>query len=145
MSRITLNSNQPKKVLIIEDEGDICLLLNILLAGKNIDLDHVKSLTAAKEYLQKEQPELTILDNRLPDGLGLDFIFFLRTNYPSAKILMISGYHSAEIKDIALDNGADMFLEKPFSKEQISHAVHELLNETKHKEVVADNTASIEN
>jgi DNA-binding NtrC family response regulator len=46
-------TKQPKKVLIIEDEGDMCLLLNILLTGKGMELDHVKSLAAAGEYLQK--------------------------------------------------------------------------------------------
>lgn len=126
------------KVLIIEDEGDICLLLNILLSGKNIDLNHVKTIAGAKEYLEKDQPDLVMLDNRLPDGLGLDFIPYIRSNYPAIKILMISGYHSSEIKDIAIENGADLFLEKPFTKEQIFHAVKELLNE-KYKESVESN------
>jgi len=128
MPKTTLNSKQPKKVLIVEDEGELCLLLNILLADKNIDLDHVKTLKGAEEYLQTEKPDLMILDNKLPDGLGIDFITLHGKNYPSVKVLMISGYHSAEIKDVALEAGADMFLEKPFSKEQISNAVHELLD-----------------
>jgi two-component system, OmpR family, response regulator len=128
MPQTTLNHVQPKKVLIIEDEGDICLLLNILLAGKNIDLDHVKNITSAREYLDGQQPDLVMLDNKLPDGLGIDFIGHIRNKYPDIKILMISGYHSAEIRDIAIENGADEFLEKPFTKEQISHSVHNLLD-----------------
>jgi two-component system, OmpR family, response regulator len=131
MPKTTHPGNPSKKVLIIEDEGDICLLLNILLAGKDIELDHVKSLSEAKQYLSESQPDLVMLDNRLPDGLGIDFIPYIHENYPSIKILMISGYHSAEIKDLAIENGADQFLEKPFSKEQVFNAVQELLSETK--------------
>ena len=124
----TKSSNQQKKILMVEDEGEMCLLLNIILLGKDIEMDHVKTLGAAKAYLEKEQPNLVMLDNRLPDGLGLDLIPFIRSNYPDIKILMISGFHSAEVKDIALETGADAFLEKPFTKEQIYKSVQDLLS-----------------
>jgi DNA-binding response OmpR family regulator len=117
-----------KKILIVEDEGDICLLLNIILKGEEIDLEHVNTLARAKEYLEKEQPKVLLLDNKLPDGLGLDFIEFVRANYPAVKILMISGFHAATAKDLALINGADRFLEKPFTREQVYQSVQELLN-----------------
>jgi DNA-binding NtrC family response regulator len=124
----TLQSEKLKKVLIIEDEGDMCLLLNILLNGKEMELEHVKSLAAAEEYLQKEQPNVILLDNKLPDGFGIDFISYIKKNYPSAKIIMISGY-DASAMDVALDNGADLFLEKPFSKDQLYQAVSSLLHQ----------------
>lgn len=117
-----------KKVLIIEDEGDICLLLNIMLKGKDIDLEHVNTLSKAKEYLEKETPSLIMLDNKLPDGLGMDFIQFIKTTYPSIKIVMISGFHPSLTKDVALTNGADIYLEKPFTKDQIFQTVGMLLN-----------------
>ena len=90
-----------KKVLIVEDEGDMCLLLNILLNGEEMELDHVQSLLAADEYLQKEQPNVIILDNKLPDGFGVDFITYIKKKYPSIKIIMISGFDAAA-KDVAL-------------------------------------------
>ena len=127
MTKATLSQTVPKKILIIEDEGDIAFLLNLMLADKKTEVENVKTLAGAMLYLDKQIPDMVMLDNRLPDGLGLDFITHIHGNYPSVKIIMISGYHSAEIKDIALDNGADMFLEKPFTKDQIYHAVHELL------------------
>jgi two-component system, OmpR family, response regulator len=124
---------QPKKVLIIEDEGDMCLLLNIMLNGKDMELDHVKSIALAEEYLQKEQPALILLDNKLPDGFGVDFIPFIKKKYTDSKIIMISGYDGA-VKDVALENGADIFLEKPFTRAQLYDSIMELLNE---KEPVA--------
>lgn len=117
-----------KKVLIIEDEGDVCLLLNIMLKGKNIDLEHVNSLAKATEYLEKETPSLIMLDNKLPDGLGMDFIQFIKKNYPGIKIVMISGFHPTLTKDLALTNGADIYLEKPFTKDQVFESVDKLLN-----------------
>lgn len=116
-----------KKVLIVEDEADMCLLLNIILTGKDIQLDHVKSLAAAEAYLQEEEPSVVLLDNQLPDGFGVDFITFLKKNYPAVKIIMISGYDGAA-KDVALENGADTFISKPFTREQLSQSVKALLN-----------------
>lgn len=116
-----------KKVLIIEDEGDMCLLLNILLNGKEMELDHVKNLSSAADYLEKEQPSVVILDNKLPDGLGVDFISYLKQKYPAIKIIMISGFDSSA-KDVAMENGADIYLEKPFSKDQLYQSIKGLMN-----------------
>ncbi|MGN6616791.1 MAG: response regulator [Ilyomonas sp.] len=127
MSQTTLQSNKAKKVLIIEDEGDMCLLMNIMLNGKEMNLEHVKSISAAQAFLQQEQPSVVILDNKLPDGFGVDFITYIRKNYPAVKIGMVSGF-SASVKDVAIENGADFFLEKPFTKEQLYTSVQSLLN-----------------
>ena len=127
MTATTLQATKAKKVLIIEDEGDMCLLLNILLNGKEFELDHVKDLLSAEEYLQKEQPAVVILDNKLPDGFGVDFITYLKSKYPQIKIIMISGFDAAA-KDVAMENGADIYLEKPFTKSQLYDAIMQLLN-----------------
>lgn len=127
MTNATLESKKTKKALIIEDESDMCLLLNIMLKSDEVELDHVKNISAAKEYLQKENPSVVILDNKLPDGFGVDLIGFIKSNYPSIKIIMISGY-DASAEDVALDNGADVFLQKPFSKNQLYQSMMSLLN-----------------
>ena len=127
MEKATLQSKKLKKVLIVEDEGDMCLLLNILLNGDEMELDHVKNLTAAEEYLRSGQPEVVILDNKLPDGFGVDFISYIKTKYPAIKIIMISGY-GASARDVALENGADVFLEKPFTRDQLHKSVLGLMN-----------------
>jgi two-component system, OmpR family, response regulator len=126
MTQTTLQSTKAKKVLIIEDEGDMCLLLNIMLNGKEMELEHVKNLSAAEEYLQQNQPAVVILDNKLPDGFGVDFISIIKKNYPAIKIIMISGFDGAA-RDVALENGADIFLEKPFTKDQLYQSINQLL------------------
>jgi two-component system, OmpR family, response regulator len=127
MTTSTLQAEKTKKVLIIEDEGDMCLLLNIILTGKEMELEHVKNLSAAKDYLEKQQPAVILLDNKLPDGFGIDFISYIKANYPSIKIIMISGF-DASAKDVALENGADIFLEKPFTKNQLYQSITGLLH-----------------
>jgi two-component system, OmpR family, response regulator len=115
-----------QKVLIVEDEGEMCLLLNILLDDNGIELDHVKDLLSASSYLEKEQRSLILLDNKLPDGYGVDYISFLKKTYPNIKIIMISGY-DASAEDVALENGADLFIQKPFTRQQLFAAIKTLL------------------
>ena len=120
--KIFMGNSTSKKVLIVEDEGDMCLLINILLSGKGIELDHVPTLAGAEVYLKEAQPAVVILDNRLPDGLGLDFIPVIKKTHPATKVIMISGFDKAA-EDVALENGADTYLSKPFTKEQLFAAV----------------------
>lgn len=117
----------PRKVLIVEDEGDLCLLLNILLDEKGMEVDHAQSLAKAEEYLLQDEPSLVLLDNRLPDGYGVDFIKRIKEKHPATKVIMISGVDAAA-QDVALENGADLFLKKPFNKAQLFESVMSLLN-----------------
>lgn len=126
MANTAIEPRTAKKILIVEDEGEMCLLLNILLTDGELELEHVKNLAGAGEYLSKEQPSVIILDNKLPDGYGVDYISHIKTNYPSVKIIMITGYDSAA-KDVALENGVDFFLEKPFSRQQLFDSIQALL------------------
>lgn len=120
-----LKTDVAKKVLLVEDEGEMGLVLNMILSEKNIQVDYVDSLLAAEEYLREHQPSVVLLDNKLPDGFGVDFISYIREKYPSVKIIMISGIGSA--RDVALANGAEMFFEKPFALDEFNEALGNLL------------------
>jgi DNA-binding response OmpR family regulator len=113
------------KALVIEDEGQISLILNILLEGMGIECDHVKNISDARHYIASNHPGLIILDNKLPDGFGIDMISSLKSSHPGTGIIMMSGYTSS--KDEALKLGADIFLEKPFTMDEIYDAVHSLV------------------
>jgi DNA-binding response OmpR family regulator len=101
------------------------LVLEMILNEKNFELDYVNNLLSAEEYLQQQEPSVILLDNKLPDGFGVDCIGYIKKKYPSIKIIMISGFGSA--RDIALENGADMFFEKPFSIDELYESIHQLL------------------
>ena len=120
-------STTNRNVLLIEDEGEMCLLVNLILDQEGLNIEHVKTLAAANAYIEKKLPALILLDNRLPDGFGLDFIGPLKRKHPWIKIIVISGVDAAAA-DVALDVGADVFLSKPFTKAMLMASVNSLIN-----------------
>ena len=126
MKRKTVKKPEEKKVLVVEDEGAMGLVLDMVLNEKKLQLDYVNNLLAADEYLKEHQPSVIILDNKLPDGFGVDSISYFKKKYPSIKIIMISGFGSA--RDVAMANGADLFFEKPFPLEEFNKAINRFLS-----------------
>ncbi len=116
------------KVLIIDDETDICYLLSTLLKQKNLDADYVNTLTDAAMILKEKTPEIVFLDNHLPDGLGVNFIEYIKSNYPGVKIVMITAHDNVDDRQKALNEGADYFIGKPFTRDVIYKTVEQLMN-----------------
>ena len=116
------------KVLIIDDETDICYLLSTLLKQKNLDAEYVNTLSDAALALKKETPEIIFLDNHLPDGLGMNFIEYIKQHNPSSKIIMITAHDTMADRQKALLEGADYFIGKPFTREIIYKAVDKVMN-----------------
>jgi DNA-binding NtrC family response regulator len=117
-------TKRAKKLLVVEDQGEMCLILDLILSERKFESDYVNNLLDANEYLEKNKPPVIILDNKLPDGYGVDFISYVKKKYPRTKIIMISGFGTA--RDVALENGADVFLEKPFSLDNVNQAIDQV-------------------
>ena len=124
-----LNSiiNGTLKALIVDDEVDICFLLSGILRQKQLKPSFVNNLAGAKESLQKDTPSILFLDNHLPDGFGLDFIRYVKANYPEVKIVMITAHDGLVERKKAQAEGADLFISKPFTREVIDYAIKKLL------------------
>ena len=116
------------KALIIDDEIDICYLLSSILKIKNIQSYYVNTLAAVSDALKTQQPEIVFLDNHLPDGLGINFVDHIKATYPQIKIVMITAYDTTADRQEAINKGVDIFLGKPFTKEEINNALKILIN-----------------
>lgn len=127
MKYSTYINNDILKVLIIDDEADICYLLSTLLKQKNLEASYVNTLTDAAVALKNTTPEIIFLDNHLPDGLGMDFIEYIKNHYPEIKIVMITAHDTAADRQKALKEGADYFISKPFTRDMIYKTVEQLM------------------
>jgi len=114
------------KVLIVDDEPDIRFLFTRILLKRNLKTGYARNIAEATVFMREEQPSLIFLDNSLPDGQGVDFIPFLKENYPSTRIVMVTANDSAVDKRNALLQGADDFLGKPLSLESINRTLDKI-------------------
>ena len=117
------------EVLIVEDEIDICFLLTGILRKKNLQTAYVNNIHDAQSMLTKQHPSILFLDNNLPDGSGVDFIYLLKNNHPLMRIIMITADDTLANKNKALRAGADFFIGKPFTLDEINKTVDLMLNE----------------
>ena len=113
-------------ILIIDDEVDICFLLENKLKKKNYAISYAHNLEDGFSKLASIQPFLLFLDINLPDGSGLNAISKIKLLYPSLKVIMISAYDGANERTLAKNEGADMFIGKPFNEEAIYSAVDQI-------------------
>jgi len=114
------------KILIVDDEGDICYLLSKLFKQKNLEYEQVNTLEQATTSLKESVPDIIFLDHNLPDGFGINSIEEIKGLYPSVKIVIITAHDSAITKNKAFKKGADFFISKPFTSEQVYNCVDSL-------------------
>lgn len=111
------------EVLIVDDEIDICYLLSGILRQKNYKTTYVNTLYDAELCLKKEKASIVFLDNHLPDGLGIDFIEYLKKHYPETRVVMITANDTAADRQKAFSKGVDYFLGKPFTRDMIYRVI----------------------
>ena len=114
------------KVLIVDDELDICYLLSGMLKQRNFLTGFVNTLSDATIALQNDPPTILFLDNHLPDGFGLDFIPYIKKNYPDVKVIMITAHDGAVERRQAYEGGVDLFVAKPLNRKMINDAIDKL-------------------
>ena len=109
-------------ILIVDDESDLCLVLAARL--RKICPVHVEhNLGNTEKYLKNERPLIILLDNNLPDGLGVRYIRHVLDLYPDIKIVLMTADTSAKLNERAMHEGATRFLAKPFRMADINDLI----------------------
>ncbi len=80
-----------KTILIIDDEPDLCNLLTMYFRRKNFDVYYSHSLSEGERLLQSVKPDILLLDNNLPDGMGWSKAELFNKEYAPLKVILMSG------------------------------------------------------
>lgn len=113
----------PLNAMIVEDEAELCFLLSILLIQKNLNPSCAYTIAEAKQIIKRINPSVLFVDNRLPDGYGIDFISQVKKDFPETKIIMMTAYNSSQDIQSAIRKGADYFISKPFNSAIIKNTI----------------------
>lgn len=122
------HSADATKILIVDDEVDICFLLSNLLKKKNYHTQSAFDIQQAKLALTHYTPAIVFLDNHLTDGLGMNFIPYIKEHFPKTKIIMITAYDDKESRMEAFDKGVDDFVSKPLRWDILNAAIEKVMN-----------------
>jgi two-component system, OmpR family, KDP operon response regulator KdpE len=107
-----------QRVLVVDDEPQILRGLTTMLRGAGYDVATATSASQALAEAAAHPPEAVILDLVLPDGRGTDVTRELRT-WTDAPVILLSALGDEREKVAALDAGADDYVTKPFSVDEL--------------------------
>ena len=120
---------RPKRVLVADDDADVCALLELVLAPL-ADVTTVHDAEAALSLLATQPAyDAIVSDFMLPGINGVEFVERVRRDehVASVPILMISGHGEINVGDRARAAGVDAFLDKPFTLVQLRATIRALL------------------
>lgn len=114
------------KILLVEDEADLAQALAAALRQNRAVVDVVGSLQEAEDATLVTPHDVIVLDRGLPDGDGLSLIPFLRKTENNAAVLVLTAKTEIVERVRSLDGGADDYLSKPFSMDELLARVRAL-------------------
>ena len=112
--------------MVIDDDQDFNELLALQLERRKIHVLSVFTLQEAEDYLSYLKPSVVFLDNSFPEGLGINFIRFIKSIDKNIKVVMMTGDRAEWIHEKAIEEGIDYFLRKPLRKEDVESVLDEL-------------------
>jgi DNA-binding NtrC family response regulator len=81
-----------KKIVIIDDEEDLCHLMKSYFLELDHDVFLANTLGRGLTLIREVSPDVVFIDNNLPDGLGWEKMSYLLKEFPSCKINLISAF-----------------------------------------------------
>ena len=112
------------KILVVDDEIEICLLVTRYLKKMGFEATYALSISEALRKISMISYDLLFVYLNLADGSGYELINTLHESNVPSKIIVISAYDSERQK--ALQKGAALFMAKPFTKKAISESLARL-------------------
>ena len=125
------------KVFILEDDTSICGLIKVALEMNGLEFKAFSTLKSFLDALNKEQPDVALLDIMLPDGSGLDALRFIKEKFPAVSCIMLSALSKEEDKVNGLNLGADDYIAKPFSVLELTARVNARLRGRERQSVLS--------
>lgn len=106
-------------VLLIEDSASLSLVYQDYLRHEKIQLNHVENGHEALTYIDKNIPEVVLLDLKLPDMDGMEILKYVHEQKLPCTVVIITAHGSVDIAVDAMRYGAFDFLEKPFTGKRL--------------------------
>lgn len=117
------------RILVIDDDTDMCLLLNRFLTRNGYEVTTVNSGKSAMDWMKKNKPDLALCDFRLDDMTGAELLARIKEMHPGTPAIIITGY--SDVKDAVevMKLGAFDYVTKPLFPDEILLTIKKALAE----------------
>jgi two-component system response regulator HydG len=112
-----------KKILIIDDEVNVAILLSKFLTRNGFDVTTASSGNSGIEHLKKEEFDLVLCDYRLEDTDGREMLRLIKTQYPKTGVIIITGYSDIKMAVELIKMGAYDYISKPLYPDEILNTI----------------------
>jgi DNA-binding NtrC family response regulator len=122
--------NEKPKILAVDDEHGVLESLELIL-GEDYELLRAMNYRDAVNTFKKHQPDLIIIDLKMPSFSGIDVLKAVKKIKPSTQTLIATGYKVMEMAQEAIKYGATDYAIKPFNIQELKEQVARLLERAK--------------
>ncbi|UCF99834.1 MAG: sigma-54-dependent Fis family transcriptional regulator [Spirochaetaceae bacterium] len=116
-----------ERILVVDDAPDTLEILKRNLSSQGFSVFNAPGVAEAINILETTSIDLVITDLKMPRTSGLDLVHHVRDNFKDTEIMVITGYPTLEGAVEAVKTGAEEYLAKPFTEEELFQAVNKVL------------------
>ncbi len=120
-----------KKVYLLEDDKSICELVKCTLDMNSIECEYFQTVKEFYEAMERETPDVVLLDIMLGDGDGLEVLKRVKSRYAGVSAIMLSALSKETDIVRGLNLGADDYIPKPFGVLELTARVNAALRRTR--------------
>lgn len=112
-----------RSLLVVDDDRALCDRLVLALSRRGFEAQGARSILEARAAIDQRMPAFAVVDLRLLDGSGLDFVHELHARRPETRALILTGYGNIATAVAAVKAGAIDYLPKPAEPDEIVRAL----------------------
>src|SRR4051812_28620900 len=128
-----------QRLLIVDDESAIRVLLRTMLEKEGYEVLEAADAAAMRELLSGPQPDVIMLDLKLPDSDGIDLLPLVKKNWPTSEVIVLTGHATIDAAVATTKAGAYDFQKKPFDPKGLLLCIERAIE---HK-VLTEETSSL--
>ena len=107
------------KIMVVDDEYEICAFLKSFFEERLYEVVTAISGEEALKKIEKERPQVVLLDLKMPGKDGIEVLKEIKLRYPKIKVIMVTAVETSDKIEQAIKLGADNYITKPLSLEYL--------------------------
>ncbi len=116
-------------VFVIDDDPEFCEIVQTFLDGEGHKVDVTSAAQEALGHLQDKNPDVILLDLRMPEINGLELLPRIKELTHGSHVIVVTGLNDYRVADLLYENGADEFVTKPIRLIALSRIIARLLRQ----------------